>query len=78
MFPLGRSLELSENVCVCEGMAPDGGRTGHTEGVQVAWDPKVISFADLLAMHWTCHDPTQGTGEREREWDHEQEWETER
>ena len=36
------------------------GRTGHTEAVQVAWDPKVISFADLLAMHWTCHDPTQG------------------
>ena len=36
------------------------GRTGHTEAVQVAWDPTVISFADLLAMHWTCHDPTQG------------------
>ena len=36
------------------------GRTGHTEAVQVAWDPKVVSFADLLAMHWTCHDPTQG------------------
>ena len=36
------------------------GRTGHTEAVQVAWDPEVVSFADLLAMHWTCHDPTQG------------------
>ena len=36
------------------------GRTGHTEAVQVAWDPSVVSFADLLAMHWTCHDPTQG------------------
>lgn len=36
------------------------GQTGHTEAVQVAWDPKVISFADLLSMHWTCHDPTQG------------------
>lgn len=42
----------SEEVC--------SGQTGHTEAVQVAWDPKVISFADLLAMHWTCHDPTQG------------------
>ena len=36
------------------------GQTGHTEAVQVAWDPTVISFTDLLAMHWTCHDPTQG------------------
>ena len=36
------------------------GQTGHTEAVQVAWDPTVISFADLLSMHWTCHDPTQG------------------
>jgi len=35
-------------------------RTGHTECVQVVYDPKVISLADLLAMHWTCHDPTQG------------------
>jgi peptide-methionine (S)-S-oxide reductase len=36
------------------------GRTGHTECVQVLYDPAVVSFADLLAMHWTCHDPTQG------------------
>jgi peptide-methionine (S)-S-oxide reductase len=36
------------------------GQTGHTEAVQVAWDPTLISFTDLLAMHWTCHDPTQG------------------
>ena len=36
------------------------GRSGHAECVRVAYDPGVISFADLLAMHWTCHDPTQG------------------
>ena len=36
------------------------GRSGHAECVRVAYDPSVISFADLLAMHWTCHDPTQG------------------
>jgi len=36
------------------------GLSGHTEAVQVVWDPKVISFADLLSMHWTSHDPTQG------------------
>jgi len=35
-------------------------RTGHTECVQVVYDPKVVSLADLLSMHWTCHDPTQG------------------
>ena len=27
------------------------GRTGHTEGVQVLFDPSVVSYADLLAMH---------------------------
>merc|ERR1719263_1029161 len=36
------------------------GATGHTEAVQVAYDPTVISFADLLAMYFTNHDPTQG------------------
>ena len=36
------------------------GRTGHAECVRVAYDAKTVSFADLLAMHWTCHDPTQG------------------
>lgn len=36
------------------------GRTGHTEGVQIVYDPKVVSFADILALFWTSHDPTQG------------------
>jgi peptide-methionine (S)-S-oxide reductase len=36
------------------------GRTGHTECVRVAYDPSRVAFADLLQMHWTCHDPTQG------------------
>jgi peptide-methionine (S)-S-oxide reductase len=36
------------------------GGTGHTEAVQVAYDPELISFADLLAMYFTNHDPTQG------------------
>ncbi len=37
-----------------------GGATGHTEGVLVVYDPKVISFTSLLKTFWENHDPTQG------------------
>jgi peptide-methionine (S)-S-oxide reductase len=36
------------------------GRTGHTEVVQVAFDPRKVSYADLLRAFWESHDPTQG------------------
>ncbi|MCJ8170334.1 peptide-methionine (S)-S-oxide reductase MsrA [Atopomonas sediminilitoris] len=36
------------------------GLTGHTEVVQVVFDPAQISFADLLTLFWESHDPTQG------------------
>ncbi|MGB8649670.1 MAG: peptide-methionine (S)-S-oxide reductase MsrA, partial [Mycobacteriales bacterium] len=36
------------------------GRTGHTEAVQVVYDPAVVSYPKLLALFWENHDPTQG------------------
>src|SRR3982751_3833187 len=39
---------------VCSGL------TGHTEVVQVVFDPKVVSYRELLRVFWESHDPTQG------------------
>lgn len=36
------------------------GLTGHNETVHVVFDPAKVSYADLLAMFWENHDPTQG------------------
>lgn len=35
------------------------GTTGHAEVCNIYYDPSVISFDELLAAFWTCHDPTQ-------------------
>lgn len=34
------------------------GRTGHAEVVQVEYDPAQVSYEALLAVFWSCHDPT--------------------
>jgi peptide-methionine (S)-S-oxide reductase len=35
-----------------------GGRTGHAEVVQIAFDPQVVTYRDLLDVFFTIHDPT--------------------
>lgn len=34
------------------------GETGHAEVIQITYDPKVISFRELLEVFWETHDPT--------------------
>lgn len=36
------------------------GLTGHAEVVLVVFDPKVVTYRDLLKVFWEAHDPTQG------------------
>ncbi len=36
------------------------GLTGHTEVVKVLFEPKQISYHDLLVLFWQAHNPTQG------------------
>lgn len=36
------------------------GKTGHIEVTEVLYDPKKVSFEELLNAFWKMHDPTQG------------------
>ena len=48
----GGSVENQSYEDVCTGT------TGHAEAVQITFDPKVISFKELLQVFFTVHDPT--------------------
>ncbi len=39
---------------VCTGM------TGHSESVQIIFDPQAVDYEQLLILFWEGHDPTQG------------------
>ena len=34
------------------------GATGHAEACQIAYDPKLITYSELLEVFWKTHDPT--------------------
>lgn len=48
----GGTAETANYKAVCSGA------TDHAEVVQVHFNPQVISFADLLEIFWSTHDPT--------------------
>src|SRR6185295_11636915 len=35
-----------------------GGGTGHAEAIRVTFDPGIISYDDILDVHFATHDPT--------------------
>jgi peptide-methionine (S)-S-oxide reductase len=60
----------STAVGYCAGFTPNptyeeacSGQTGHTEGVRVVYDPKEVSFVDILRWFWEAHDPCSGMGQ---------------
>ena len=34
------------------------GTTGHAEAIRITYDPKQLSYMDILEVFWQAHDPT--------------------
>lgn len=58
---------LSTSVGYAGGVTPNptyrevcSGRTNHAEAVLVVFDPRQVSYDELLRVFWESHDPTQG------------------
>ena len=39
--------------------------TGHTEAVEIIFDPEIISFKELVEIYWQQTDPTDAFGQFE-------------
>jgi peptide-methionine (S)-S-oxide reductase len=39
------------------------GTTGHAESIEIVYDPKKVSYSDLLRIFWRNVDPTDGDGQ---------------
>lgn len=39
------------------------GTTGHTEAVEITYDPKIISYRELVEIYWQQTDPTDALGQ---------------
>jgi peptide-methionine (S)-S-oxide reductase len=39
------------------------GATGHAEAIQITFDPRIISFKEILSIFFTVHDPTTLNGQ---------------
>lgn len=49
---IGGSVDNPTYQQVCDG------NTGHAEACQITYDPSVVTYADLLHVFFTAHDPT--------------------